>query len=73
MKMAAGEAHWRSGIVERRIGTFRELLNKLLLEDDFEGADNQTVVDSVCEAKNAMEPTTAPHQVNGSRAGTDIH
>ena len=50
--MAAGEAHWQNGIVERRIGTFRELLNKLMLEDSFEGADNQTIVDSVCEAKN---------------------
>ena len=52
VKMAAGEAHWQNGIVERHIGTFRELLNKLLLEDSFEGADNQTIVDSVCEAKN---------------------
>ena len=50
--MAAGEAHWQNGIVERHIGTFRELLNKLMLEDSFEGADNQTIVDSVCEAKN---------------------
>ena len=50
--MAAGEAHWQNGIVERHIGTFRELLNKLLLEDAFESATNQSVVDSVCEAKN---------------------
>ena len=50
--MAAGEAHWQHGIVERHIGTFRELLSKLLLADVFEGADNQAVVDSVCEAKN---------------------
>ena len=33
VKMAAGESHWQNGIVERHIGTFRELLNKLLLED----------------------------------------
>merc|ERR1712079_723966 len=52
IKMAAGEARWQNGIVERRIGTVRELLNKLLLEDSFEGATNQTIVDSVCEAKN---------------------
>ena len=49
--MAAGEAHWQNGIVERHIGTFREMLNKLMLEDVFEGADNQTFVDNVCEAK----------------------
>ena len=52
VKMAAGEAHWQNGIVERHIGTVRELLNKLLLEDAFESATNQSVVDSVCEAKN---------------------
>ena len=52
VNMAAGEAHWQNGIVERHIGTFRELLNKLLLEDVFEGVDNQTVVDNVCDAKN---------------------
>ena len=58
--MAAGEAHWQNGIVERHIGTFRELLKKLLLEDVFEGATNQSVVDQVCEAKNR----------NGSYNGT---
>ena len=45
VKMAAGEAHWQNGIVERHIGTFRELLKKLLLEDVFEGASNQSIVD----------------------------
>ena len=58
--MAAGEAHWQNCIVERHIGTFRELLKKLLLEDVFEGATNQNVVDQVCEAKNR----------NGSYNGT---
>ena len=52
IKMAAGEAHWHNGIVERHIGTFRELLSKLFLEDTFEGATNQSIVDSVTEAKN---------------------
>ena len=62
--MAAGEAHWQNGIVERRIGTFRELLRKLMLEDSFEGADNQTIVDSVCEAKdrNGTYNGTSPSQ-----------
>ena len=60
VKMAAGEARWQNGIVERRIGTFRDLLKKLLLEDVFEGATNQSVVDQVCEAKNR----------NGSYSGT---
>ena len=45
--MAAGETHWQTGIVERHIGTFRELLNKSMLDDSFEGADNQTIVDNV--------------------------
>ena len=60
IKMAAGEAHWPNGIVERHIGTFRELFNKLLLEDLFEGATCQSVVDQTCEAKNR----------NGSYNGT---
>ena len=33
VNMAAGKAHWQNGIVERHIGTFREMLCKLLLED----------------------------------------
>ena len=52
VKMAAGEAHWQNGIVERHIGTFRELLSKLMEEDTFEGATLQSIVDHVCEAKN---------------------
>ena len=52
VKMAAGEAHWQNGIVERHIGTFRELFKKLLLEDVFEGSTYQNVVDRTCEAKN---------------------
>ena len=58
--MAACEAHWQNGIVERHIGTFRELFSKLLLEDTFEGATLQSVVDHACEAKNR----------NGSYNGT---
>ena len=60
VNMAAGEAHWQNGVVERHIGTFRELLNKLMLEDVFEGAEDQTIVDAVCETKNQ----------NGSYNGT---
>ena len=60
IKMAAGEAHWQNGIVERHIGTFRELFSKLLLEDTFEGATTQSIVDQTCEAKNR----------NGSYNGT---
>ena len=63
--MVAGEAHWQNGIVDRHIGTFRELLNKLFLDDVFEGATNQTIVDRVTEAKTATGHTMAPHQVNG--------
>ena len=57
--MAAGEAHWQNGIVERHIGTFREMLGKLFLEDVFEDADNQTTVDHVCESKNRVGSTLA--------------
>ena len=60
IKMAAGEAHWQNGIVERHIGTSRELFSKLLLEDTFEGATTQSIVDQTCEAKNQ----------NGSYNGT---
>ena len=63
--MAVGEAHWQNGIVERHIGTFRELLKKLLLEDVFEGATNQNVVDQVCEAKTEMGLTTGRLPANG--------
>ena len=52
VKMAAGEAHWQTCIVERHIGTFRDIFNKLQLEGVLDGATNQTIVDSVCEAKN---------------------
>ena len=40
--------------MELHIGTFREMLSKLFLEDVFEGADNQTTVDHVCESKNRL-------------------
>ena len=33
VKMAAGEAHWQNGVVERHIGTFRSLLERILLDD----------------------------------------
>ena len=59
-KMAAGEALWQNGMVERHIGTFRELLSKLMEEDTFEGATLQSIVDHACEAKNR----------NGSYNGT---
>ena len=52
VKSVAREAHWQHGIVERHIGAFRGLFEKLQLEDVFEGVDNQTIVDSVSEAKN---------------------
>ena len=63
--MVTGEAHWQNGIVERHIGTFRELLSKLFLEDTFEGATNQSIADSVTEAKTALAHTTALHRVSG--------
>ena len=73
VKMAAGEAHWQNGVVERHIGTFRELHKKLMMEDVFEGADNQTIVDNVCETQTKMDPTTGPRPVNGSWVDQDTH
>ena len=62
--MAAGEAHWQNGVVERRVGTIRELLSELLLEATFEGAELQTVVDRTCEAndKHGSYNGTSPNQ-----------
>ena len=50
--MCAGQAHWQNGIVERHIGTFRELFKKLSLDDRLECEDDQSVVDRVCWSKN---------------------
>ena len=63
--MAVGEAHWQYGIVERHIGTVRQLLNKLMLEDTFEGAETQAVVDQTCEAthRNGSHNVTSPSQL----------
>ena len=58
VKMAAGEAHWQNGVVERHIGTFRNLFDKLLLDDTFDGATNQSVVDATREAKISTDRTT---------------
>ena len=71
--MAAGEAHWQNGIVERHIGAFREHFSKLQLEDTVEGATPQDLCDSVCEQRTIMELTMAPHQVNGWWASLDFH
>ena len=62
--MAAGESHWQNGVVERHVGTFRELFNLLQLEDVFGGATNQTIVGNVCEAKhrNGTYNGTSPSQ-----------
>ena len=68
VKMAAGEAHWQNGIVERHIGTFREMLGKLLLEDVFEDAGNQTTVDHVCKSNNRLGSYNGTSQVNGCLA-----
>ena len=73
VKMAAGEAHWQNGIVERHIGTFREMLSKLLLEDTFEGADNQMTVDLVCETNIVLDHTMERPPANGCWAAQGIH
>ena len=64
LNLAAGEAHWQNGIVERHVGTARELFNQLLLEDTFEGATIQAVVDQTCEAnhRNGSYNGTSPSQ-----------
>ena len=45
---------WQNGIVERHIGTCREMLSNLFLEDVFESADYQTTVGHVCESTNRL-------------------
>lgn len=52
--MVVGETHWQNGIVERHIGRWRDMLSKVFLEGVFEGADNQTTVDHICESKNRI-------------------
>lgn len=52
IKMAAGEAHWQNGVVERHIGTFRSLFGKLSMDDTIEGASSQSIADATCEAKS---------------------
>ena len=73
VKMAAGEAHWQNGVVERHIGTFRTPFNKLLMDDTYEGATNQSIVDATCEAKNSMVPTMVRLQFNGLLDAPGIH
>ena len=50
--MCAGQAHWQNGIVERHIGTFREMFKKLSLDDRLECEDDHSVTDRVCWSKN---------------------
>ena len=42
IKMAAGEAHWQNGVVERHIGTFKSLFGELSMDDPFEWG-NQSI------------------------------
>ena len=65
VKMAAGEAHWQNGIVEHHIGTFRELLNKLLLEDVLNVPKTNPLWTVSVRPRTAMERIMALHQVNG--------
>ena len=65
IKISVGEAKWQNGIVERHIGTFRDMLNKMFVEDVFEGAGAQTTVDHVCESKIVLVLITAPRLANG--------
>ena len=50
--VCGGEAHWQLGIVERHIGTFKDSLAKLFLEDCNGTLSPQELVDLALEAKN---------------------
>ena len=50
--MVGGEAHWQLGIVGRHIGTLKDTLNKLYLEDCNGPLSAQELVDLALEAKN---------------------
>ena len=50
--VCGGEAHWQLGIVERHIGTLKDTLEKMMLEDCNANITPQELVDMACEAKN---------------------
>ena len=50
--VCGGEAHWQLGVVERHIGTLKDALAKLFLEDCFGDMTPQECVDMALEAKN---------------------
>ena len=59
IRPCAGEAHWQNGIVERRIGTLKQIVQRLFLDDLYAGLDPEYILDKACESKN----------VNGSYGG----
>ena len=51
--VCGGEAHWQLGVVERHIGTLKDSLAKLYLEDAMGDLSPQELVDLALEAKNS--------------------
>ena len=59
--MCAGEAHWQNGVVERHIGTFKRIFDKLLMDWNHEDTAQvevpddesiQRLVTELCQVKN---------------------
>ena len=73
VKMASGEARWQNGIVERHIGTFLELLNKVLLECVLRVLKTRPLWAAPVRPRTATEHITVLLLVNGSWASLDIH
>ena len=59
IRPCAGEAHWQHGIVERHIGTLKEIVQRLFLDDVYGELEPEYILDKACESKN----------VNGSYGG----
>ena len=52
IRMCAGASHWQNGIVERHIETFKDMFQKLSMDDLYSDRDPQYIVDCITEAKN---------------------
>jgi hypothetical protein len=70
--MAAGEAHFQNGVVERPIGTFRKTLESLIndlgdktVADDFQ----QYVTEHVLSKNKMVVMEVVTHHLNGSHVG----
>ena len=59
IRPCAGEAHWQNGIVERHIGTLKQIVQRLFLDDLYAELEPEYILYKACGSKN----------VNGSYGG----